>query len=122
MEYGIEWYREGTVLLVMVEGDVRFADMRRISDAIDGYLSAGTAPVHVVMEASQIAHFDTNVSGMKSSLRFLAHPALGTVVLVGANTMLATVSKVVTQVANVPLKVARSVEEAEAIIQEISAR
>jgi hypothetical protein len=112
MSYEISWYHEKRVLLVRIQGELTLEDMRQCSDAIYETLDLGTAPTHVIADLREIGHFPASLIALKNAARYLTHPKIGWIVVIGGPMLAQMFAGILTRTTRINYHAAKTIEEA----------
>lgn len=112
MAHSVEWYRESRIIFSTVGGNLEFDELIEWGNQIQQHLNGGHAPVHLLVDVSQMTRYPTNVLQIRNSLPFLGNPALGQVMLIGGSSSLNTLARVVTALSGKPLSGFRTMKTA----------
>ena len=118
MPFEIRWCVENRVIYERVTGDVDFESTASAADQVSGLLNAGVAPVHMVIEMTDLKSFPTNVSKIHTVTQFMRSPALGWVVVIGSNPLATFFINVIRQIIKFPVVHQPSFDQALAHLRE----
>ncbi len=112
MSYEATWYHEKRVILVRIEGNLSQEDARVYSDDIYQMMDEGIAPTHVIADLTKIGEFPHSLISLKNAARYLEHPKIGRIVVIGGPLLAQVFAGVLTRVARINYRSAQTVEEA----------
>lgn len=85
MSFSHQWYQENRIVEIVFDGDVTTDGIASYNDVMTSYMEQGSAPVHVIIETSNIGAINIHPRELLQATAYLKHPNMGWVVLVGAN-------------------------------------
>jgi hypothetical protein len=118
MPFEIGWCVENRVIYERVSGDVDFEATASAANHVSTLLNAGIAPVHLVIEMSELKSFPTNVSKIHTVTQFMRSPALGWVVVIGSSSLATFFINVIRQIIKFPVVHQPSLDQGLAFLRE----
>jgi hypothetical protein len=118
MPFEIKWQIENRVIFERVSGDIDFDATASAANQVSRLLDAGTAPVHLVIEMSELKSFPTNVSKIHTVTQFMRSPALGWVVVIGSGQLATFFINVIRQIIKFPVVHQQSLDQSLAFLRE----
>ncbi len=112
MPYKIEWLREKRIMVETLLGTISMEEATQAANETAQFLNQGEAPVHLIVDVSHMEKFPTNVRNVRNISGYLSNPALGWMVIVGADYLVNFISTIVSQVVRFQLSRAETVEKA----------
>ena len=88
MAYQLKWIAPSQVLLVSLEAHVDWSDYKKLNEKLVEELNGETFPVDIVIDASRVEHFPTDMKALEPLNDYLRHPHLRWVMLSGRNKLL----------------------------------
>lgn len=88
MAFRSSWIEEKRIIHTEMIGTMTSQEAQQISDAHMKFLNEGVAPVHLIVDLTQLKEVPTNLRQNTSMAGYLQHPALGWTVLIGGNVLL----------------------------------
>ena len=85
MSFIHQWYQDNRVVKVVFDGDVTNEGIASYNDVMTNYMDEGVAPVHVIIETSNIGNIKIHPRELLKATQYLKHAHMGWVVLVGSN-------------------------------------
>lgn len=88
----------------------------------ENYLETGEAPVHNIIDATELGDFPKSLKVLRESSKYsVEHPNAGWNILVGfsSNPLLKFLSSAVSQITGVKFKQVDSIEEAQAVLRRV---
>jgi hypothetical protein len=118
MPYEITWIRDRRIVCLRVWGVFSEEELTTSSKLMGEALAAGTPPVHVICNASDISDYPKNIRVIKESAQlYFAHPSMGWFLFLGFDKpIMRFFSNTIMQLLMRNFKHARSMEEAMAIL------
>jgi hypothetical protein len=121
MAFNISWYVENRVILANVEGIVDDNEMNLSNTTITQLLDKGKAPVHLIVNTTDLKQFPTNVNGLRKSLAYLAHPNIGWIIIVNTNPLLNFLAHIVTSIVQAKSRTVKTFEEGKQLLRTLDA-
>ncbi len=112
MAYKVTWLQTDRVLLVHSVGNLPIEDLRILAAELVACLEAGTAPLHMIADFTEIGTFPTNVLALKGAVPHLGHPKLGWSIVVGGPALARTFAEIAVKIFSVPYRMFRTMDEA----------
>jgi hypothetical protein len=118
MPYEITWIRENRIVCLRVWGVFSEQELVASSGEMREALSSGTAPVHVVCNASEIIDYPKNIRVVKEGAQlYFSHPSMGWFMFLGFDKpIMRFFSNTIMQLLMRNFKHARSMEEVMSIL------
>ncbi len=88
MPYSIQWHIQNRIVYVKFTGPLTTSDIEGASAEAAKYVSAGTAPVHMIALYEGVDKIPMDVRKTSSMNTYLSDPKIGWVVQVGGNAVL----------------------------------
>ena len=88
MAFRSTWIEEKRIIYTEMIGTMTSNEAQEISDAHIKFLNEGAAPVHLIVDLTQLKEVPTNLRQNTSMAGYLQHPSLGWTVLIGGNVLL----------------------------------
>ncbi len=88
MSYEVRSLIDRRVVLVVVEGTVTLSEVRAGGQQVDALISAGEAPVHVIIDITRMTDYPLSPSRIFEASPFLRHPDLGYIPAYGVTSLL----------------------------------
>ena len=98
MSYNISWCEDKRVFCVRLTGELTDEDWAKVVVIDTRHLEEGIAPVHIIIDVSELDSFPTNVRQTASYASHLRDPRLGWAVVVGGNPLLDFVASLLSQI------------------------
>lgn len=83
MPHTTTWYIEKRIIYMNIYGDITLDEATLINDDFNRYLDAGTAPIHILVNDTQVGKMPFNVKQLRSRLTCMSHPNIGLLVSIG---------------------------------------
>ena len=112
MPHEITWAQDKRIILNRLIGTLDLEDGFKASEATNDYINQGIAPVHLVVDMSELKGFPTNITKVNQMNQYLKNPARGWVVVIGGNTLSSFLVNVLSQVVKFPVAQRPSLNEA----------
>ncbi|MDX1993719.1 MAG: hypothetical protein SF029_15125 [bacterium] len=113
MPFVVEMLVDEKVVLIEVSGATHLPEIQLGGKRAYELMSAGEAPVHVVIDVTEMTSFPLEVSSLYEASPFYQHPSLGFVVACGiTNALVRTILRLFAQMAGFRYHMAETVEEA----------
>jgi hypothetical protein len=119
MPFEVNWYHEKRVILARIQGDLTMQDLLRYSDAVYEMIDLGVAPTHLIVDATKIGQFPASLGAVKNAGRYLQHPKTGWNVMIGGPIVAQVFGGVITRLAKIDYRSARTMEEAIQVLVEV---
>ena len=117
MGYDVSWHVENRILLLKLKGELTSEESLEISDINVQHFDAGVAPVHLIIDISELQKFPTNIRQTSALARYLRHKKLGWVVVVGTNTLINFMSSLLSQLTGFDYTKRDSIDDAVKFLQ-----
>jgi hypothetical protein len=101
MAHKIQWLFYPRILHVELYGDLDFDNLQQFNDELVTHLEQGEAPVHVIIDDTNVGKPPLQLGKLKRILPYIQHPSLGWQVGIG------TVNPLVNYMAPMLMKLAR---------------
>ncbi len=98
MPHEISWYQEKRIVLNRLIGSLDVEAGTQASEATSQFLNEGVAPVHLIVDMTELKSFPTNITKVNTMNQYLKNPSLGWVVVIGGNTLSQFLVNVLSQV------------------------
>ena len=121
MAVNISWYVENRVILAHVEGVVDDEGMHAFNTTIGDFLENGQAPIHLIVDTTEIKQFPTNLRTLRKSQAYLTHSNMGWIIVINTNPMLNFLVHVLTSVAHVKERTVKTFDEGKHILASLDA-
>lgn len=92
-----QWLEEPRIILTQLSGQLSGEEAQQLSAAQEEFLNTGQAPVHIVVDLTDMESIPTNLRDYLTMGSYLRNPALGWVVLVGGNVLVNFILQVLSQ-------------------------
>lgn len=113
MPYQVRSLIDRRAVLIVTAGMVTLPEIRSGGQQVDALVSAGDAPVHVIIDITRMTDYPLSPSKIFEASSFLRHPNLGLIPAYGvANPLLNTLLQVVGQMAPFEYRVVPSLPAA----------
>lgn len=113
MKTNITWYLENRIILAHVVGDNSLEDFYVINETIIQYLDQGTAPVHLLIDVTELGNIPSNILKVKQAFTYLDHPSIGWSFFIGEmNAIKKFIVSLTTQMSGLDAKTVDTFEEA----------
>ena len=112
MPYNISWCEEKRVFCIELTGELTDEQWTSIVAIDTLHIEEGIAPIHVIIDVSELDSFPTNVRKTASYASHLRDPRLGWAVVVGGNPLLDFVASLLSQITGFKLTKSATVEDA----------
>ena len=119
MASSMEWMIPHRVLLLRITGDVSSDEVRQIAGSVEKWIDNGHAPVHLMIDTTQMGRFPVSVTQIHGYSRWLYHPKTGYVVLLNPIQLIAFLTTIITGMAHVQFKIAETEQEALQILYKV---
>jgi hypothetical protein len=120
METNVSWYLENRIILVHISGDKTIEDFQQVNEAITQYLEKGVAPVHLLIDVTEMGSIPSNILKVKQAFTYLDHPSIGWSFFIGhLNAMENLIIAVTTQLSGLDVKTVDTLEEALKILNHV---
>jgi hypothetical protein len=116
MPFRTTWIEDKRVILTELWGTLTTEEAQEMSDAHAKYLSQGIAPVHLIVDVTQLGGIPSNLRQNSSMGGYLRHPSLGWTVLVGGSVLVNFMVSVIGQIFKFHYSKRESLEEAGAYL------
>jgi hypothetical protein len=116
MAVNISWYAENRVILAQVEGVVDDEGMNASNTTITNLLDKGQAPVHLIVDTTDLKKFPTNLSALRNSQAYLTHSNVGWVIVINTNPLLNYLAHILTAIAKVKSRTVKTFAEGEQLL------
>jgi hypothetical protein len=103
MPHQISWAQDKRIILLNLIGSLDLEDGFKASNDTNDYINQGTAPVHLVVDMSELKSFPTNITKVNQMNQYLKNPARGWVVVIGGNSLSNFLVNVLSQVVKFPV-------------------
>ena len=121
MSVKISWYVENRVILADVKGVIDENGMNSFNTDICNHLDNGQAPIHLVVDTTDIQQFPTNLNTLRKSQAYLTHPNIGWIIVINTNPMLNFLVHVLTSVAKVKTRTVKTFSASEQLLATLDA-
>jgi hypothetical protein len=121
MTVNISWYAKNRVILAQVEGVVDDAGMNASNATITQLLDTGQAPIHLIVDTSDLKQFPTNLSALRKSQAYLLHPNVGWIIVINTNPLLNYLAHILTAIAKVKSRTVKTFVEGEQLLRTLDA-
>lgn len=118
MPYNVEWFQEGKVIIVRIGVNFPIEEVAQLSVKLIPMLEQGTAPVHILIDATQVKTFPTNLIQARNDAAYFNHPSLGWNAYYGTPTIIHSLLKVFSSVIQAQIVSFRTYEQALAFLRE----
>ena len=98
MPYQVNWYQDKRIIFNKLYGAFDFESATEASRRVSQLLAEGNAPIHLIVDMTELQSFPTNVTKLNDMTTYLKNPSLGWVVVIGGNTLSKFVVNVISQV------------------------
>jgi hypothetical protein len=88
MAFRCTWIEEKRVIYTEMISTMTSNEAQKISDAHMKFLNEGAAPVHLIVDLTQLKEVPTNMRQNTSMAGYLQHSSLGWTVLIGGNVLI----------------------------------
>ncbi len=112
MPMNSQWLEENRIVYTQLIGQLSSAEALEMSAAHENFLKTGSAPVHIVVDLTRMEAIPTNLKQNLSMGSYLRDPALGWVVLIGANVVVNFMLSVLSQAFHIRYARRESVDDA----------
>ncbi len=120
MKTNVTWYLEDRIILAHVVGDNTLEDFRGINTAIIQHLDQGTAPVHLLIDVTELGNIPSNIIKVKQAFTYLDHPSIGWSFFIGEmNAIKKLVVSLTTQMSGLDVKTVDTFEEALLVLRRV---
>lgn len=119
MGYEINWHIPERVIKITGEGALSFEDTDAINTELVSLLEEGTAPVHILLDASHITNIPHDFVKLKSGQTYIGHANLGWLVMFGADRMMSFLASLILQMTRSRIRFCHTEAEALAFLQEL---
>jgi len=116
MSYQAEWLQEGKVIILRIGVHFAAEEIPPLSNDIIALLEKGTPPVHLVIDASQVKTFPTNIAQARRDATYLNHPSLGWSTYFGMSPVISSILKVFNTMTQANLASLRTLDQALAFL------
>jgi hypothetical protein len=103
MPHQVSWAQEKRIILVNLIGSLDLEAGFQASNETNDFINQGTAPVHLIVDMSELKSFPTNITKVNQMNQYLKNPARGWVVVIGGNTLSNFLVNVLSQVVKFPV-------------------
>lgn len=83
MPYQIAWHLEKRILMVKMFGLLTDEESSEIGTINSQHLAEGIAPVHIIVDTTELEKFPTNLRQNSQFMAYLRTPSLGWVIVIG---------------------------------------
>lgn len=123
MPYEVRSLIDRRVVLITTSGVVTLPQVRVGGQQVDVLLSAGEAPVHVIIDITKMTEYPLSPSKIFEASPFLRHPKLGYIAAYGVSSLLLnTLIRVFGQMAPFQYRIVQSLPEALAFLRSQDSR
>lgn len=119
MAYELSWVVHSRVLLLELKGLVETDEMMRLVADTHALVEVGQAPIHVLIDATELVSRPVNFPELNQLSRTMSHDGIEWVILVKPAKMVWFASTVLSKVMQKKMKSADSIEEALTILQKV---
>lgn len=91
----VKWLVEKHVVVVTLEPQISWEDYAQLDQRLAALLESGVSPVDVILDATAVQSFPTDMKALEARTSYLRHPHLRWVMLAGRNKLLRLVMTVV---------------------------
>jgi hypothetical protein len=98
MPYQVNWYQDKRIIFNKLYGACDFESAVEASTQVSQLLAEGNAPIHLIVDMSDLQSFPTNVTRLNGMTSYLKNPSLGWVVVIGGNSLSKFVVNVISQI------------------------
>jgi hypothetical protein len=98
MPFHTKWIEDKRVIHTSLTGTLTSQEAQEMSDAHAKFLNEGTAPVHLIVDVTNLDGVPNNLRQNASMGGYLRHPSLGWTVLIGGNVLVNFMVSVIGQV------------------------
>ena len=98
MPYEVNWHLDKRIISNKLYGAFDFDTAIEASKNVSQHLAEGKAPIHLIVDMSELQSFPTNVTKLNEMTTYLKNPALGWVVVIGGNSLSKFVVNVISQI------------------------
>lgn len=103
-----------------VVGDQTLDQFATLNEELIALLDAGDAPVHLLIDVSQMGSIPSNIMKVQQTFTYLRHPALGWSLFIGEmNALTRLVVSVTNQVSGLDIKLVNTLEEALLLLKRV---
>jgi hypothetical protein len=113
----LEWLQDKRIIHEILIGQLDLNSSMAAAAETEKMLKEGIAPVHLIVDVTQMDKGLTNIRSVNSVNDYMKDPKLGWVVVVGANTVVKFISSIVSQVTRFRLSNANTVADAVAFLK-----
>lgn len=122
METKVAWYLENRIILAHVADDNTIEDLAVINKAIVQYLEQGTAPIHLLIDVTEMGSIPSNIAKIKQTFTYLDHPSIGWSLFIGhMNAIEKFIVSITTQMSKLDAKTVDTIEDAIAVLNRVDA-
>jgi hypothetical protein len=117
MPYQLEWLQDKRIVREVLSGEFDLAASTELAAATAKCLEEGTAPIHLIIDVTDMVKSPTNLRSINSVTDYMKDPKLGWVVLIGANTMVKFISSVISHITKFKFTTVANLDEAVSFLQ-----
>jgi len=81
----VDWYVERRVILVQIEGSLDLEKASELNRQIVAFIDQGDAPVHVIVDLTQLGAIPTNLLKLREASHVVGHAGVGWIVVIGVH-------------------------------------
>jgi hypothetical protein len=93
------WYIDQRVIHCRVIDSISIEELRAMNDHLSKMVDQGTAPVHLMLDGTDMKSFPRNLNTLREASHIIRHPGIGWLIAVGVqNPLLTFIGSIVTQI------------------------
>ncbi|HEX2621269.1 MAG TPA: hypothetical protein VHL11_14020 [Phototrophicaceae bacterium] len=118
MPYKIDWHVENRIIQCEVYGEFTLEEVRELSQAITERIRQGQAPVHVVVDPTQVEKYPLNIAAIKAVVQ-KPEPNAGWILLISTNTVIRFIMTMVVQMSGAHFRMSPDLKQALMLLQRV---
>lgn len=116
MPFEMSWYLPKRVVFLRYFGAATLQDIALVGENSVHYVLEGTAPVHFLVDMTQVETFPTNLRQTARVIRTIKDPAMGWTVIISTNSLMRIIIATLSRLAGFRFRIVSSREEALAFL------
>src|SRR4051812_31972818 len=100
MSFNLSWFLEKRIVYASASGQVTVSELQNVVHTMAAYIRQGDAPVHALLDFTNVEKFPTRINAYKDFAFPAAEPNTGMLVLISANKLALFIIGVVAQLSD----------------------
>ncbi|MBA3869957.1 MAG: hypothetical protein H0X30_12490 [Anaerolineae bacterium] len=119
MSYELSWIIPSRVLLIELEGTVPTDEMIRLNSESLAHVDAGQAPVHILIDATNLNNTPVNLHELSELSKTMHHEGIGWLILINPAKMVSFATSILSKLLQKKMKSADSIQEALMLLERV---